>query len=538
MISRKCKKQKYFLSFSRAQLAKNLVMVLPLSAVDVNRTQPAIRGRKVTSSNGNNRPNSRSSIDVVVLCFVVAGCVVAMISFLGSSVMMHHMDKVNDPNYTTNKSSPLSASTGSAIQNSLRKMQQSRPTAIEVDDLDHEGSFRKLIKSCLPYDTKTHTPIKNTKCGTYIPDYIDSETTNKTNIKPKQTKMQRIAILAPPGDLSGSLINRVVQIVHEYNKIITSEAAVATTTTTTNTHGAEQYLPMELVVTSHIPPYGYGKTHGYTKIIRLIPEPLLLEVTDAITAILRPGETHELVTLTDVQQVLRQVLRYHCRLNHLSAHTAILSIKFMDLFADPIGITQQIRAFLYPSSLQRALATSEQQQKQLLRNKQGKDTALDAGEEGSTTDDDQSVAAGEGMALDAEQSIDDDQGSLMDSELAYGSQILTSIQQKHVDHHGRSDVTVGRTLLDILDATLVDEFRITKDMSQWPCLSFWDTTSATTNDTPTTMSDVVQRLAQKLSPDCNDPYNNCFVRRDQCEFVGDAECTTTTTTTTVTTPKR
>jgi hypothetical protein len=243
-----------------------------------------------------------------------------------------------------------------------------------------------------------------------------------------------------------------------------------------------------------------------------------------------------MITLIDVQQVLRQILRYHCRLNHLSAHTAMLSIKFMDLFADPIGMTQQIRAFLYPSSLL-SIVSSEQHP----LSKRGNDGK----NEESETDDDQSAAAGEGMAIEEEKSIDDDQSSLMDSELAYGSQILTAIQKMYIDR-GRSNVTIGRTVLDVLDATLVDEFYITKDMSKWPCLSFWDPTptltlnsdranidSPSSNQSPppsTTMSDIVQRLARKLSPDCDDPYNTCFVRRDTCEFRGDAECATTTTT--------
>ena len=491
-------------------------MVLPLSSVDASRTQAATRHRKSAAMNGSNtaRPHRVPSSDVAVLWLVAAGGIVAIISFVGSSFLMHHMDVVNVPNGKTNKIGPLTSN--SAIQNSLRKMQQQRPTTIEVDDLHHEGLFRKLIKSCLPYDAKTYTPIKNTKCGTYIPDYIETKNTVKdpkvstSDLHTKSKQIQRIAILAPPGDLSGSLINRVRQIVDEYNQLVTSSQTTIPT--------GENYIPMELIVTSHIPPYGYGKTHGYTKIIRLIPEPLLLEVTDAMTALLRPGESHTLITLLDVQQALRQILRYHCRLNHLSAHTAILSIKFMDLFADPIGMTQQIRTFLYPSSL---LVSTATQQQQLRRNK---DAVPEA-----TTDDDQSVAAGEGMALEEEKSIDDDQSSLMDAELAYGSQILTSIQQLYLDR-GRANVTVGRSLLDILDSTLVDEFHITNDMSKWPCLSFWDSTTSDhdNNNNNNKMSDIVQRLAQKLSPDCHDPYNNCFVRRDQCEFMGDAVCNATT----------
>jgi hypothetical protein len=490
-----------------------------MSSIDQARTHPAVSKSRtksivstsatiITATNHHNsrtgRPTSKKSMNVLLICFIVAGTVMIVISWLGSSILM------NDSTNAGSSSAAKGTSTTNAIQHSLQKMQQPRPTIIEVDDLDHEGIFRKVIKSCV-----VPTNVKNSKCATYLPDWIDTKSTarNSTeNGEKVKTKIQRIAILAPPGDLSGSLINRVERIVEEYNTMIEQQS----TQQKNNKVLDEVYeTKMELVVTSHVPPYGYGKTHGYTKIIRLIPEPLLLEVTDALTAVLRPGESHTQITLTDLKQAVRQILRFHCRINHVSAHTAVLSIKFMDLFADPIGTTQQIRSFIFPP-------VSDQQTPQLRRNNIEKDKSA------SQQKDDDSNKAGEGVVLTEEeeeaQSMDDDQGSLMDAELAYGSQILTNIQQHGVDG-GRTNVTVGSTILDILDVILLQEFHVTKDMSMWPCLSFWKSSQ----DEPQSkqaigMSEIVKRLAQNLSPDCNDPYNTCFVQRDQCEFVDDAEC--------------
>ena len=369
--------------------------------------------------------------DVLMVGLVMAVAVVAFISFAAPS--KHHPQQ------------------NSAVHNSVRRMKKPRPVVVEVDDLEHEGLFRKAAtKSCLP------SKMGKKKCGEYIPDpIIDTPA------------VQRVALLAPPGHLSGSLLTRIERIVKEHNQAAKESNG--------------SILPIKLIQTTHVPPYGYGKTHGYTKMIRLIPEPLLLEVADAMSGILRPGESHTLFTLSDVKAALRMMLRFHCRLSHVSAHTALLSVKFMDLFADPARITQELRDFLSPGLKNPAEGTGE---------------------------DDKEVA------------IDDDQASLMDAELAYGSQLLTHVQQHGLDG-GRANRTVGRSLMDLLDQVLLEEFQKTKDMTVWPCPSFW---SSHDSDEPS-LSEWAQRLAQQLSPNCDDPYNSCFVPRDQCEFKGDALCT-------------
>jgi hypothetical protein len=121
-------------------------------------------------------------------------------------------------------------------------------------------------------------------------------------------------------------------------------------------------------------------------------------------------------------------------------------------------------------------------------------------------------------------SLDDDQAGLMDAELAYGSQILTLMQAELTSiAEGNATAT---DVMSVLDNVLEDEMVLTKDMSVWPCPSFWTAASDHQKDDQTVipLSKTLQRLARALSPDCNDPYNTCFVERDKCEFAGDALC--------------
>jgi hypothetical protein len=225
-------------------------------------------------------------------------------------------------------------------------------------------------------------------------------------------------------------------------------------------------LDIEVIETSHVPPYGYGKTHGLTKVLRLVPEPLVLEVTDTLQYLLRPGES---VTLADIRAGLRQIMRFHCRLSHLAAHTAILSVSYTEMLTEPADVKEKLQAFLVP-----------------------KDVQEKAGAEDDLV------------------TPDDDQNGLFEAQEAYGTQILSRIQQV-------SKVDVNK----ILDEVLLEELKQTKNLTMWPCQPFW--TSGEAAD-PTKLSPLVQRLAKALSPHCDDPCANCFVDRDKCEARGDGLC--------------
>jgi hypothetical protein len=306
---------------------------------------------------------------------------------------------------------------------------------IEVEDLAHEELFYNTIKSCIPAENK--------KCKEFVPDNGEAK------------KVQRVALVSPPGDIALSLHNRMEQVMLQHN----------------HRHSKDS-LDIDIITTSHVPPYGYGKTHGLTKLVRLVPQPLTLEVTDALQTILEPGESHKNITLQDLKAATRQILRFHCRISHVSAHTATLSIPFMDLLSDPRETTQAIQSFLAPG-----------------------DTF---GEKGT---DDERIT---------ESVADDDQAGLFDAEEKYGTQILTYIQS--VSH-----VNVN----EILDQVLLEELKKTKNMTQWPCPSFW---AAGDEPDPLKLSPITMRLARALSPDCGAPFASCFVPRDKCEEKGDGLC--------------
>jgi hypothetical protein len=66
---------------------------------------------------------------------------------------------------------------------------------------------------------------------------------------------------------------------------------------------------IEIVITSHVPVYGYGKSHGYTKLVRLVTLPLSLAAYDAYyysfsssSSSMGPGDNLSSVTEDDVRR--------------------------------------------------------------------------------------------------------------------------------------------------------------------------------------------------------------------------------------------
>jgi hypothetical protein len=92
----------------------------------------------------------------------------------------------------------------------------------------------------------------------------------------------------------------------------------------------------------------------------------------------------------------------------------------------------------------------------------------------------------------------------------FQAQILSYIQDStHAD------------VYTILNQVLLEELKLSKNLTVWPCPSFWSVGDA---PNPSMISPLVQRLAKALSPDCADPFADCWVERDKCEDKGDALC--------------
>lgn len=132
--------------------------------------------------------------------------------------------------------------------------------------LGNEAAFEQTLRSCL-----------GTACYTATPKDARSDA--------------RVALLAPPS--------------------AAADAFFAWYTALAKRGGATA-RKVEWVKTAHAPPYGYGKNHGYTRIVRLVL-PLLSSVAASST--------------DAAAESLAQHIRWHCRVSHVAAHTAQLTVR-------------------------------------------------------------------------------------------------------------------------------------------------------------------------------------------------------------------
>jgi hypothetical protein len=302
------------------------------------------------------------------------------------------------------------------------------PREIELvpDNFQHEP-FLATLKSCLP--------AEKLSCKQFIPN----------------TGIERIGILSPPGALGfvfDTFVDEVLRL-HPSNH------------------------SMEIIKTSHVPPYGYGKTHGYTKFIRLATMPLLLAASDMVLNQVTEGSvsTMDDITLRDVTQALRQVVRWHCRLSHVAAHTAIMTVTLEDLVEDPWEVEYNIRVFL-----------------NLLQDE--KKTLQDH--------------------LEQEKHVDEDELAGSMDEIVHRSTLLLL----RLDQLNRQENKSSPKMEDMMDAIVNNELKTTKNLEAWPCKSFWEFDDIVT--------EVSKRTASILAPNCTS--GNCWVPRDLCEVQGDAKC--------------
>lgn len=352
----------------------------------------------------------------VLLCYLSAIFLVCLASIFGPTFFLVHHQEV----YHAKDVRQIHAELGH--HSSLQQ---------QIIPLQHEDLVLKTIKSCWPQN--------NTKCKLFIPDPQPPDT----------EPHQRIGILTlPGGDLAQSLVNRVTRLSNEYNE-------------------ESQGTRISIIRTSHIPPYGYGKNHGYTKIIRYTPEKMVMQVLDMLLIEEKRGAT---LKLSDATEAARLLLRWHCRLSHIAAHTAIASIPLVDF----------VESDTVDATLEEFITT------------------------GPPVEPEQKVQTGDDGLDDDDHPQDDDRFGMAESEWAHDSKIMRQLG-------GAEAVTKA------LDEIILEELKLSKNFTKWPCPSFWAMDS---------MGEIGRRLAKELSPDCDDPYAKCFVARDRCEFVGDAECKT------------
>ena len=134
---------------------------------------------------------------------------------------------------------------------------------------------------------------------------------------PERAKAPRVVLLAPPGAVGDALA-------------ALARRAVA----------RDKGAKVELVVGGAAPPYGYGKNHGWTRIVR-VALPLRHALAD-----LPPPRAGGPRDAAAAAAALRQLVRWHCRVSHVAAHTALLTVHARGVVAAPRTELEALLTFI------------------------------------------------------------------------------------------------------------------------------------------------------------------------------------------------
>jgi len=232
-------------------------------------------------------------------------------------------------------------------------------------------------------------------------------------------------------------------------------------------HGNDEsamHRRIDFVFMTHVPALGYGKSHGWTKIIRVMHTPLVTETVEAMEASGANIEMNEKSSKDLVSRGMRQIIRYHCRLSQVAAHTSVTNI---DL-SSKILVKEVIKA------VQRI-----------------------------TADPGQHPPHNDFRETDRLKKVETYLNDALSEPLSN-----TSLQLKNsmVDND-----------LSMLQAVLQDELDSTNSLKNWPCKSLWDVEDIEKDD-------ILSNTARKLVPDCKAPFTTCTVKKDRCEMNGDVKC--------------
>ncbi|CAM9854032.1 unnamed protein product [Heterosigma akashiwo] len=224
---------------------------------------------------------------------------------------------------------------------------------------------------------------------------------------------------------------------------------------------------VELVHTHHVPPYGYGKSHGWTKIIRIINSPLLVETIELLQASDPTLSLQKILKLgTPLSEAMRQVIRFHCRISHVAAHTFMynLDLSSHQLHEDVLeAISLLIEGNLLPGS-------------QLRHDDRMKEVS------------------------------------------AYLNRALAVVPISDTANQLKGEM-INAELVE-LSKVLNDELTKSNNLKQWPCLSFWAVSGGVGNNG----DDILSENAKKTVADCNAPFTSWFCQKDKCEMEGNAAC--------------
>ena len=341
---------------------------------------------------------------------------------------------------TINKATTKIKQSNNSIVQEVTNNQSTSITTASIK-LSNENEYTKTLKYCT--DTQ--------KCGSH-----------KVAINGNQ--IQRIAIISPPSIVTESIasILKLALLSYYDNDVNALNSNI------------------EIIPTTHVPPYGYGKNHGYSKIIRVMNNPLLSDVIGSLkevssNTIIEPSSRQNLF-----EQSLRQIIRFHCRLSHVAAHTTMynLDLSSTDLLKELESILKLI---------------------------------LDNSENVSLTD-----------TTDLELHKQRMVNALQGIKSSYDT-LLVPLLSKNSEYILQGAALLDRRGIDMLSNVLSDELDSTNNLKKWPCPSFWDVAKDSVGDNYG-VGTVSKELANLLAPRCSDPHTTCSVKRDRCEEKGDVQC--------------
>ena len=245
------------------------------------------------------------------------------------------------------KTIPLSSSSSNE-QQSVDEAQQENQQQLTSKNNNHninkmESQFLSTVrKECIPGRDDSNGEINPTthrqrECLRHVPTRIDRNKKSSNNHKSKEEEEEdrklhlskpRIGVMFPPGYIGQSFANWIADALKQ------SPSRSSST------------MDVDILSTSHVPVYGYGKSHGYTKLVRFVPLPLPLAVYDAyLYGVLSSSSLEESsssssaspsLTVVDssslrdalerimktgtnniasMGRILRLILRWHCRLS-------------------------------------------------------------------------------------------------------------------------------------------------------------------------------------------------------------------------------
>ena len=155
----------------------------------------------------------------------------------------------------------------SAISKLSNAIPLSQDTTTNSDDNNLSTKFTSIIsKQCIPGrdDTSTGeinpTTHRKRECLRHVP--LGKHHTTSDVEHSFQRQKPRIGIFVPPTFIGQSMAQLIQHVILQTGDEI-------------------HMLDVEIIITSHVPVYGYGKSHGYTKLIRVVEMPLSLGVMDA-----------------------------------------------------------------------------------------------------------------------------------------------------------------------------------------------------------------------------------------------------------------